>query len=64
MDKEQINELRELLVDYLGSAAVSMENDGRFMCNPAAAELFTVDNMSDEEVIETARDLGLIPFEG
>ena len=63
MDKEQINELRELLTDYLGSAAVSMESDGRFLCNPAAAELFAVDSMSDEEVIEAARDVGLVPFE-
>ena len=48
------DELREKLRSYYGTAAVVMEDGSPFGFIPAVSELFSVDDLSDEEVIEKA----------
>ena len=66
MDDIDIEELRNQLRDYLGTAAFTMgEGDPfgsfpPFGFVPPLAEMFEVDSMSDEEVIEEAERLGIL----
>ena len=60
MNYLDIDELREKLRSYYGTAAVVMEDSSPFGFIPAVSELFSVDDLSDEEVIEKAKELGLV----
>ena len=55
-----IDSLREQLKDYYGTAATVMGNGNPFNCLPAFAEMINVDSLSNEEVIEEARKIGII----
>ena len=55
-----VDELREELRSYYGTAAVVLGDGSPFGCIPAVSELFNVDDMSDDEVLEKAEELGLI----
>ena len=55
-----IDKLREELKDYYGTAAVVMGNGNPFECLPAFAEMINVDSLSDEEVIQEAKKIGII----
>lgn len=55
-----ISELREALKDYYGTSAVVIGGGNPFDCIPALGEMFNVDDLSDEEVIEEARKIGII----
>ena len=60
MKNYDIDELREQLRCYYGTAAAVMGEGNPFGCIPAAAEMFNVEDLSDDEVIEEAERLGLI----
>ena len=60
MDKIDIDELREELRSYYGTAAVVMGNGNPFGFVPPLAEMFNVDDLSDEEVLAEAERLGII----
>lgn len=66
MDDIDIEELRYQLRDYLGTAAVTMGEDDPlgffppFGFVPPLAEMFEVDSMSDDQVIEEAERLGIL----
>ncbi len=55
-----IDDLREKIKDYYGTAATVIGNGNPFGCPSAVAELIDADYLSDEEIVEKARDLGLI----
>ncbi len=55
-----IDKLRDELRSYYGTAAVVMGNGDPFGCIPPLAEMFNVDDLSDDEVIEEAERLGII----
>ena len=56
-EEYDIDELRDQLKDYYGAAAFAF-GEGNNM--GPMADLLNVDFLSDEEVIEEARDCGLI----
>lgn len=60
MDKIDIDELREELKNYYGSAAVVLRNDTPFEFVPPLSELYEVDDMSNEEIVEEAKRLGIL----
>ena len=60
MNQIDINELRDELKDYYGTAAMVMGNGNPFECVPQLAEMFNVDDLSDDEVIAEAERLGII----
>ncbi len=60
MDKIDIDELRQQLKNYYGTAAVAMGQDDFLIGLPAAAEVYNIDDFSDEEVLAEAERLGLI----
>lgn len=60
MDKIDIDELREELKNYYGSAAVVLGNDTPFGFVPPLSELYEVDDMSNEEIVEEAKRLGIL----
>ncbi len=57
-----VDELREELRNYYGTAAVVMGQDDLFGGIPVLSDLFDVDSLSDEEVVEEAERLGIIRF--
>ncbi len=60
MDKIDIDELRQQIRNYYGTAAAVMGQDDFMMGLPAAAELYETDDLSDEEILAEAKRLGLI----
>lgn len=60
MDAYEIVELRQRLKDYYGTAAVTLGNDTAFGYIPPLSELYETDDLSDEEVIEEAKRLGIL----
>ncbi|MCR4634502.1 MAG: hypothetical protein K5648_10290 [Erysipelotrichaceae bacterium] len=60
MDRIDIDELRQQLKNYYGTAAAVMGRDDFLMGLPAAAEVYNIDDLSDEEVLAEAERLGLI----
>ena len=60
MDAYEIVELRKRLKDYHGTAAVTLGNDAAFGYIPPLSELYETDDLSDEEVIEEAKRLGIL----
>ena len=54
-----IDDLREEIKDYYGTAATVIGGGNMFGCPGAMAELVNVDNMSDEEIIAKAEELGI-----
>lgn len=59
-DDLDIEELREQLRSYYGTAATVMGNGDPFGFLPAFGEMMSVDGLSDEEVIKEAERLGII----
>lgn len=57
---KDINELREELKDYYGTAATVIGNGNSLDFLPAFGEMINVDNLDDEEVIEKAEELGIL----
>ena len=55
-----VDELREELRSYYGPAAVVVGQEDPFGGIPVLSDLFDVDSLSDEEVIEEAERLGII----
>ena len=53
-----IEELREKLKDYYGTAATVLGNGNPFNCLGAIGELVSIDDLSDEEVFQRAKELG------
>lgn len=53
-----IEELREKLKDYYGIAATVLGNGNPFNCLGAIGELVSIDDLSDEEVLQRAKELG------
>ena len=60
MDTYDIDKLKQRLKDYYGTAAVVLGNDTPFGYIPPITELYETDDMSDEEVIEEAKRLGIL----
>lgn len=60
MDEYDIDSIRDRLRSYYGTAAVVMRSEDPAMGFAATAEVFDVDDLSDEEVISKAQDLGII----
>ena len=60
MHQIDINQLRDELRSYYGTAAVVIGNGDPFGCIPPLAETFNVDDLSDDEVIAEAEKLGII----
>nr|MBQ4456423.1 hypothetical protein [Clostridia bacterium] len=60
MYQTDIDELRDELRSYYGTAAVVMGNGDPFGFIPPLAEMFDVESMSDDEVIAEAERIGLI----
>ena len=54
-EEYDIDELRDQLKDYYGTAAFSMNDNMGPM-----ADLLSVDSLSDDEVMEVARNCGFI----
>ncbi len=55
-----VDELREELRNYYGTAAVVMGEGDPFGFIPPLAEMFNVDELNDDEVIAEAERLGII----
>ncbi|MBO4919989.1 MAG: hypothetical protein J5365_07530 [Erysipelotrichaceae bacterium] len=55
-----IEELREELRIYYGTAAIVMGDGDLFAFPPALSEMANVDDLSDDEIIEAAERLGII----
>ena len=60
IDPLEIEMLREQLRDWYGTAAAVMDDGMPFGSFPPLMELAEVDAMSDEEILEKARSLGMI----
>ncbi|MBR4461035.1 MAG: hypothetical protein IKS51_00405 [Erysipelotrichaceae bacterium] len=63
MDKRKvtdIEELREKLRHYYGTAAMVMGDGDPFHFMPAFCDMMRVDDLSEEEIIEKAERLGII----
>ena len=60
MNYMDIDELRDELKSYYGTAAVVMSEGDSFGFIPPLAEMFAVDDLSDDEIIAEAERLGLI----
>ena len=60
MYQTDIDELRDELRNYYGTAAVAMGNGDPFGCIPPLTEMLNVDDLSDDEVIAEAKRLGII----
>lgn len=60
MEYIDVDELRDELRSYYGTAAVTMGDGFPFGFAPAVSEMFNVDDLSDDEVIEKAKELGLV----
>lgn len=55
-----IEELRNKLKDYYGTAATVIGRGNPLACPGAFAEMLNIDNLSDEEVIIEAQKCGII----
>ena len=55
-----IDELKEKLKDYYGTAATIMGDGNPLNFLPAFSEMINIDNLDDEEVIEKAKEIGLL----
>ena len=60
MNDYDIDELRDRLRDYYGTAAVVLTEGEPFGFIPPVAELFNVDELNDDEVFAEAVRMGII----
>ena len=55
-----VDELREQLKDYYGTAAIVLGDGNPFGCMGVLGEMLDIDDLSEEEVIKKASELGII----
>ena len=64
MNRIDIDKLRDELRSYYGTAAAAMGEDDPFGFIPPLAEMFNVDELSDDEVVAEAERRGIIYNKG